>query len=147
MPHDAGFFFDFGVSLPSPSSVRSSLLFANAKTRFHFETEHFLNAIEEILWKLIFHFDDLVWLFRFQIELPDRDFRTELAAANATWEFIFGRAHCMTATLANISIFPRAVTVSFLFHNATAFLPNATCPTAPENVATVSANADSVHIL
>ena len=116
MPNDPRFFFDLGVGLPPPAAGGAALFFADPVTGFDGEPEKLFDAVEERLREGILDLDDLVRLFFFEVHLAHRLLGTEISAADRAGHFALLFPYRRAAAFADASVFPRAVTVTFLFH-------------------------------
>jgi len=116
MTDDAGFVFQFRVGLPTPASGSPFLFFANFDVLFNPKSEKRLNAVKPCRLKNVLDFDNFIRLFRIKIQLSNRYFGTEIAAANRTRLHVFRGSDRVSTTAADVSVFPRSITVMRLFH-------------------------------
>jgi len=114
---DAGFFFNFGVCLPTPTSGSAFFFLPNLDTRFDVESEKRFDRLPPCRFRDVLNIDDLKRLFRFEVEFPHRRFLSEVAAASAARSLILRRLHRVSAAFANVPILPRSVAVMIVFHN------------------------------
>ncbi len=118
MPDDTGFILDLGMRLPPPASLLSFFLAPNFRPRFYLEAQETFDDIPKSAIEDIFDLDQLVGLFRFQVDFPHRHFRAEIPSTHAARGFVLRRFHGMAATATHVTIFPRAVAEMFLFHDS-----------------------------
>ena len=116
MTDDAGFVFQFRVGLPTPTPGSAFFFLAGFDMLFDAKSEKRLDTVKPCRFENILDFDNFKWLFRVKIQLSNRYFGTEIAAANRTRLHVFRGSDRMSATAADVSVFPRSITVMRLFH-------------------------------
>ena len=117
MPNNAGFFFDFGVSLPSPTSGGSALFLTNFNSRFKTKADPPQKVLPPSRFSNHLHIDGFGRLFRFEIEFPHGQPQPEVSATPTTRRLVFRRSDSMSAGCANMPILPRSKTVMHLLHS------------------------------
>ena len=137
--NDTGFFFDFGMRLPSPSSGRCAFFLSNGSTWFYAKSEQSQHGLPPGWFCDFSDFDDFRRFFWFEIEPSHRDSVSEVPSAPAARNLIFRRPHRMSAGFADMSILPCSETVTRLFHvekynikeNKTEYSPSSRCASCP----------------
>lgn len=122
MPHDTGFFLDFGVSLPSPTSGGLFFDLANSVARAGIYSEKGEKFFPKRLLKKIFLFLNDRRLLRLEIKFSHGGpFFIEITTANTAGQSIFWRPDRMSAASADVTIFPRTISKMLFFHVIAAF--------------------------
>ena len=113
---DTGFFFDFSVSLPTPSSGSRSFFFANFDPRFNAKSYPLQKRFPPCQVSNVFHVNNFRGFVRFEIEFPHRDSLTEISATATARSLILRRSDCMSARFANMPVLPMSITVTRFLH-------------------------------